>query len=227
MPGSLSVSANKLIAIKLARFRRFSSAFRGAGEYLDCAEYRQLMREIGMLLAYEVGDDLSVEKIEFETPRGMAVGAALRGNFSVVVPILRTGLVLAEGFQSVLSHTHTGHIGLHRIKDHPERQLLQYLVVLPDPDPPDRLFIIIDSVIATGDTADRAIRLVKEHGATNISFVSVIASRPAISRLTQEHDDVNFYTTEIDDVLDEHGRVLPGLGSVSELLFGFKTTTSG
>lgn len=185
-----------------------------------------LMREIGMLLAYEVANDLSTKKNPVETPRGNADGTFLHGNYSAVVPILRTGLVLADGIQAVLSHTHTGHIGLHRDKDHPEHKILQYLEVLPVADPPDRLFIVADPVIATGDTADQALRILKAHGAKKISFVSVITSQKAKDRLSNDHPTVKFYVAAVDEEVDPSGRVVPGLGSVSELLFGFRTTTS-
>jgi uracil phosphoribosyltransferase len=224
MQDNFRVSPNQLVAIKLTRLRRFAFA-RDRDTYLDCAEYRQLMREIGMLLAYEVANELQTETVDFEIPtRGSASGTLLIGNYSVVVPILRTGLVLAEGFQSVLSHTHTGHIGLHQNKS-TKRELIEYLVVLPDPSPSDRLFILLDPVIATGETAHRAITIVKEHGATKIIFVSLIASSEARERLSRDHHDVRFYTATIDEKLED-GRVYPGLGSVSELLFGFKTTNS-
>ena len=228
MRGEFNISTNKVMAIKLARLRAFVAPPDDPTEYYpDCAAYKHFMREIGMLLAYEVAKDLTTMDVRFDTPRGEATGKRLSGNYSVVVPILRTGLILAEGFQTVLSHTHTGHIGLHKDKDHPEAGLIEYLVVLPNPDPPTRLFIVLDSVVATGETADRAINLIKEHGATNISFGSVVTSRLARDRLTKAHPDVRFYAAAVDEELDAAGRVVPGLGSVSELLFGFRTATVG
>jgi uracil phosphoribosyltransferase len=221
---NVHVSTNQLVAIKLTRMREFAALSRRGDRYLDCAPYRQLMREICMLLAYEVAGDLPIEEKIFETPYGMATGKFLRGHhYSVVVPILRTGLIMAEGFQTVFSHTHAGQIGLHR--DKTSRELLQYVIVLPDADPSDRLFIVLDSVIATGETADRALSILKDHGATNISFVGLVASRPGIERLAKDHPKVRFYLAAVDDGLDDkEGWVIPGLGAVSELLFGFRST---
>lgn len=228
MQDNFTVSTNQLIAIKLSRMRsyeKFVQLEQAQGKYLDCAPYRQFMHEISTLLAYEVAGDLLTEEKDIETSRGKAQGVLLKGNYSVLVPILRTGLSMAEGFQMVLSHTHTGHIGLHHDKDDPDRRLLEYLVVLPNPDPPDRLFIILDPVIATGETAHKAITILKNHDVRNISFACLIASRHARAFLSNKHPDVRFYATAIDDGLDPGtGRVIPGLGAVSELLFGYKTT---
>jgi uracil phosphoribosyltransferase len=214
MNGDFTTSRNALAAHKLTQLRR---------EQLACAEYRHLMRHISLLLAYEVTLALPAEEVKFEVRGCQASGTSL-GTDPVIVPILRTGLVMAEAFQEVMPQTLTGHIGLHRDKGDPNRRLLQYLVSLPDPK--GRLVILLDPVIATGDTACRALEITKRRGAEDISFVSLVVSRPGRDRLVQEHPDVHFYCVAVDETVNEAGQVLPGLGSVSERLFGFRTRSA-
>lgn len=214
MGGGFTTSRNALAAHKLTQLRR---------EPLLCAEYRHLVRHISLLLAYEVTLALPAEKIRFEV-RGCQASGTTLGSDPVIVPILRTGLVMAEAFQEVMPQTLTGHIGLHRDKGDPRRKLLQYLVSLPEMN--ERLVILLDPVIATGDTACRALEIAKRRGAQNISFVSLVVSRPGRDRLVQQHPDVHFYCVAVDDTVNEAGQVLPGLGSVSERLFGFRTKSA-
>jgi len=211
MNGRITTSQNALIAHQITRLRR---------EPLGCAEYRGILRNISLLLAYEVTLNLPVEKITFQVRDWPASGAVL-GNDPVIVPILRTGLIMAEAFQEVMPQTLTGHIGIHRDKDDPEKRLLQYLVSLPDLS--DRLVVLLDPVIATGETADRAVQIVKRRNAKNVCFGSVIVSKPAMDKLFAAHGDVHFFCGAADEIVNEVGQVLPGLGSVSERLFGFKT----
>jgi uracil phosphoribosyltransferase len=212
--GNFAASPNKLVAHKVTQLRR---------DPLNCADYRQIMRHISTLLAYEVTLQLPYEEFPFEV-RGCKTSGIYLGNDPVIVPILRTGLIMAEAFQEVMPQTLTGHIGIHRDKSKPDRKLLEYLVSLPDLK--DRLVILLDPVIATGDTAKRAIELVKRRGAENIRFVSIIISEKARDILTTKHHDVRFYCAEVDEKVNDIGQVLPGLGSVSERLFGFKTKKS-
>jgi uracil phosphoribosyltransferase len=214
MNGSFTTSGNALVAHKLTQLRR---------EPLACAEYRHLVRHISLLLAYEVTVALPAEAMKFEIRGWPASGTSL-GIDPVIVPILRTGLVMGEAFQEVMPQTLTGHIGLHRDKGDPNRKLLQYLVSLPDPK--GRLVILLDPVIATGDTACRALEIAKRRGAENISFVSLVVSRPGRDRLVRDHSDVHFYCAAVDETVNEAGQVLPGLGSVSERLFGFRTRST-
>jgi uracil phosphoribosyltransferase len=178
------------------------------------------VRHISLLLAYEVTLALPAEEVRFEVRGWQASGTSL-GIDPVIVPILRTGLVMAEAFQEVMPQTLTGHIGLHRDKGDPNKKLLQYLVSLPDMK--GRMVMLLDPVVATGDTACRALEIAKRRGAQNISFVSLVVSRPGRDRLVQEHPDVHFYCAAVDEAVNEAGQVLPGLGSVSERLFGFRT----
>ena len=214
MKGGFTTSRNALAAHKLTQLRR---------EPLACAEYRHLVRHISFLLAYEVTSALPVEEVGFEV-RGCQASGKVLGADPVIVPILRTGLVMAEAFQEVMPQTLTGHIGLHRDKGDPNRKLLQYLVSLPEMN--ERLVIMLDPVIATGDTACRALEIAKRRGARNISFVSLVVSRPARDRLAKTHSDVRFYCVAVDETVNEAGQVLPGLGSVSERLFGFRTKSA-
>jgi uracil phosphoribosyltransferase len=215
MSGSFTVSQNALVAHKLTQLRR---------ETLTCGEYSHIVRQISLLLAYEVTLSLPAEDIPFEGA-GWKISGKYLGNDPVIVPILRTGLVMAEAFREIMPQTLTGHIGLHRDKSDPKRKILEYLVSLPSLD--NRLIILLDPVIATGGTASRALDILKKHGAKNISFVSLIISIHAKNKLMHgdnNHKDVNFYCASEDpEFNDETGRVIPGLGSVSEKLFGFKT----
>jgi uracil phosphoribosyltransferase len=181
------------------------------------------VRHISLLLAYDVTVTLPAAEVTFEVRGCQASGASL-GIDPVIVPILRTGLVMGEAFQEVMPQTLTGHIGLHRDKGDPNRKLLQYLVSLPDAK--GRLVILLDPVIATGDTACRALEIAKRRGAENISFVSLVVSRPGRDRVVREHPDVHFYCAAVDETVNEAGQVLPGLGSVSERLFGFRTRST-
>jgi uracil phosphoribosyltransferase len=214
MNGRFTASRNALAVHKLTQLRR---------EPLVCSEYRHLVRHISLLLAYEVTLALPAETVTFEVRGCQASGIAL-GSDPVIVPILRTGLVMAEAFQEVMPQTLTGHIGLHRDKGDPNRKLLQYLVSLPEMD--ERLVILLDPVVATGDTACRALEIAKRRGARNISFVSLVISRLGRDRLVTEHPDVHFYCVAVDETVNEAGQVLPGLGSVSERLFGFRTRSA-
>ena len=214
MSGGFTISRNALASHKLTQLRR---------EPLVCAEYRHLVRHISLLLAYEVTLALPAEPVTFEV-RGCETSGTTLGSDPVIVPILRTGLVMAEAFQEVMPQTLTGHIGLHRDKGDPNKKLLQYLVSLPEMI--ERLVIMLDPVIATGDTACRALEIAKRRGAQNISFVSLVVSRQGRDRLVREHPDVQFYCVAVDETVNEAGQVLPGLGSVSERLFGFRTRSA-
>ncbi len=211
MSGNFTISRNALVAHKLTQLRR---------EPLNCAEYRLLVRHISFLLAYEVTLFLPTTELKFEV-RGCKAGGKSLGNDPIIVPILRTGLVMAEAFQEVMPQTLTGHIGLHRDKGDANRKLLQYIVSLPDMK--DRLVILLDPVIATGDTACRAVEIAKRRGAEDIRFVSLVVSESGRNRIVQDHPDVNFHCAAVDEIVNDSGQVLPGLGSVSERLFGFRT----
>jgi len=199
---------------------------------LPSLEFKRLMREIAMLMAYEVTADLETDPSDIETARGKARGAELRGERPVVVPILRSGLVMAEGIQEVMPRTLTGHIGIHRDKN--RHEITEYFTSLPIAA--DRIFIVVDPVIATGETSCRAIESLQEIGVeeSRIRFVSLVVSAAGRDRIVHMHRNVKVYCASIDrgNEDDEHHsglndsyQVMPGIGSVSERLFGFKTSS--
>lgn len=214
MNETLFVTRNPLILHKLTQLRK---------EPFDCAEYREVMRHIGLLLASEISLSLPAKNVTF-TSRGILTKGTSLSCELVVVPILRTGLVLSEAFQEVVPNTLTGHIGIHRDKNDPSRKLMQYLVSLPDLA--GATVLLFDPVIATGDTAIRAIEIIKRNHAAKIYFVSIVISKKSLCRFSKEHPDILFYCAAVDSDLNSEGQVLPGLGSVSERLFGFKTKSS-
>lgn len=216
------ISDHPLVAMKLTRLRREEDRNLSPEQRLSCGAYSQLMKEISTLLAYEATRDLPTDKQEFETTRGRAAGSAPRHDTPVIVPILRSGLVMAQAFLDVLPYAHTGHIGIHRDKSDPERKTIEYLVILPDPDPPERLYLLLDPVVAEGDTVCRAIESLKQIGVRRIRLVSLIVSSKGRDLLAKKHPDVEVYCAAVDERVNPRGEVEPGLGSVSEHLFGFK-----
>jgi len=186
------------------------------------------MYEISLLLAYEATSNLPTNNVEVITERGITSGAALKSNEPAVIPVLRSGLIMADGFRHALPQAVIGHIGIHQSKQ--TRQMTEYMASLPSPE--DRLFIILDPVIATGDTACRAIEILLEHGvaASNIIFVAFIASESGKNRVLSEHPEIRICCASIDAGIDNNGtglnasfQVVPGIGSVSKKIFGFQT----
>jgi uracil phosphoribosyltransferase len=189
------------------------------------------MRELGMLMAYEVTADLPVDPKDVQTPRGKAKGVEMRGDNPVIVPILRSGIVLADGIMDVIPRVVVGHIGIHR--DKRENLVTEYFVSLPRPL--TRLFIVVDPVIATGATSCQAIEALKKNGVeeSQIRFVSLVISLAGKNIIAQRYPGISMYCAAIDsgtddisimqEGLNEALQVMPGLGSVSERLFGFKT----
>ena len=181
------------------------------------AQFRRLLREISTLLCYEVTRDLPLEPVEIETPVEVATGQQLQGKKLVFVPILRAGLGLVEGMLEMVPSARVGHIGLYR---EPETlDAVEYYFRAPE-DVAERLCIVIDPMLATGNTAVAAIDRLKERGVTRLRFVCLVASPEGLERLRACHLDVPIWTASVDRRLNDHGYILPGLGDAGDRLFG-------
>jgi uracil phosphoribosyltransferase len=181
------------------------------------AQFRRLLREISTLLCYEVLRGLPLEDIAIETPVGPMTGQRIEGKKLVFVPILRAGLGLVEGMLDLVPSARVGHVGLYR--DPETLGAFEYYFRAPD-DVADRLCVIIDPMLATGNTAVAAIDRLKERGVTDLRFVCLVASPEGLERLIGHHPDVPVWTAAVDDGLNDHGYIVPGLGDAGDRLFG-------
>lgn len=181
------------------------------------AEFRRLLREISTLLCYEVTRDLPLEPQTVHTPVGPAMGHKIEGKKLVFVPILRAGLGLVEGMLDLAPSARVGHIGLYR--EPSTLEAIEYYFRAPE-DLSERLCILVDPMLATANTAVAAIGRLKDRGVTRIRFVCLVAAPEGIERLHSAHPDVHLWTAAIDERLDEHGYIVPGLGDAGDRLFG-------
>jgi len=182
-------------------------------------EFRELVAEISLLMAYEVTRDLPLKEVEIETPVAKATAKVISGKKLGIIPILRAGLGMVDGMLKLIPAAKVGHIGLYR--DPETLEPVGYYCKLP-PDVHERELIVIDPMLATGGSASAALKLIKERGAKSIKFVCLIAAPEGIKRLQQDHDDVDIYVAAIDKCLNEHGYIVPGLGDAGDRLFGTK-----
>lgn len=181
------------------------------------AQFRRLLREISTLLCYEVTRDLPLEPVSIETPVEPAEGARLAGKKLVLAPILRAGVGLLEGMLDLIPAARVAHIGLYR--DPETLVAVEYYFKAPL-DVADRLVIVVDPMLATGNTAVAALERLKERGVTDLRFVCLVASPEGIERLKAFHPDVPVWTAAVDRQLNEHGYIAPGLGDAGDRLFG-------
>lgn len=182
-------------------------------------DFREIVEEIAMLMAYEVTRDIHTEEVEVETPMCKTKCRMLSGKKLAIVPILRAGLGMVEGMRKLVPAAKVGHIGLYR--DEKTLQPIEYFCKLPQ-DIEERDVIIVDPMLATGGSAIDAITMLKKRGATNIRFVGLIAAPEGIEALKDAHPDVDIYIAQIDERLNENGYILPGLGDAGDRLFGTK-----
>ncbi|MBE9062632.1 uracil phosphoribosyltransferase [cf. Phormidesmis sp. LEGE 11477] len=181
------------------------------------AKFRALLQEISMLLAYEVTRDLPLEKVSIETPFSTMDAPMLTGRKLVLISIMRAGQGILDGMLQLIPSARVGHIGLYR----EPRTLVpvEYYFKVPH-DVSDRQMLIVDPMIATGNTAIAAVHRLKETQPQSIKFVCLLASPEGITNFYEEHPDVPIFTAAIDDKLDEHGYILPGLGDAGDRMFG-------
>ncbi len=182
-------------------------------------EFRELVKEVSMLLAYEVTRDLSLEDVEIETPICKSMQKILTGRKLGIIPILRAGLGMVDGFLNLLPAAKVGHIGLYR--DPETLEPVEYYCKLPT-DINERDLIVVDPMLATGGSANAAIQFLKDRGAINIKFVCLIGCPEGIAAVQKMHPDVNIYIAAIDEKLNDHAYIVPGLGDAGDRLFGTK-----
>jgi len=182
-------------------------------------EFRRLMREIGMLLAYEVTRDLELTNQRIETPLGPMDAPVLEGKKLCLAPILRAGLGLSEGMLDLIPAARVAHIGLYR--DPKTLAAVEYYMKAPDLID-ERMVIVVDPMLATGNSAVAAVDRIKEQGAERVRFVALLAAPEGIGRLHHAHPDVPIYVAAIDERLNDKGYILPGLGDAGDRMFGTK-----
>ena len=182
-------------------------------------EFREIVTEIGMLMTYEATRDLPLTTTEIETPICKATVPTLDGKKFAVVPILRAGLGLVDGVLRIVPNARVGHIGLYR--DEETLEPVQYFCKMPK-DIADRDVLIVDPMLATGGSADAAIGFMKEYGCKNIKLMVLLAAPVGIERLQKNHPDVEIYCGTVDEKLNEHGYIVPGLGDAGDRIFGTK-----
>jgi len=182
-------------------------------------EFRELVSEIAMLMGYEVTRNMPLKEVEIETPVAVAKTKVLSGKKLGIVPILRAGLGMVDGMLNLIPMAKVGHIGLYR---NPETlEPVEYYCKLPV-DAPDRDIVVLDPMLATGGSASAAISFIKDRGVTNIKLMCLIAAKSGIARINKDHPDVEIYCAAVDEKLNEHGYIVPGLGDAGDRLFGTK-----
>lgn len=182
-------------------------------------EFRELVSEIAMLMGYEVTREMPLKEVEIETPVGIAKTKVLSGKKLGIVPILRAGLGMVDGMLSLLPMAKVGHIGLYR--DPVTLEPVEYYCKLPE-DAAEREIVILDPMLATGGSASAAISFLKKRGIQSIKLMCLIAAKEGIARITKDHPDVSIYCACVDEKLNDHGYIVPGLGDAGDRLFGTK-----
>ena len=210
MPDNVTVVDHPLVLHKLTLLR---------DKHTPSAVFRQLVKEISLLLAYEVLRDLPMTTRHIETPMGEMEAPILRGKKLVIVSILRAGSGLLDGMLDLVPSARIGHVGLYR--DPETLTAIEYYLKLPD-DIANRHVIVVDPMLATGNSVTAALNRIKEHGATQIRFVCILAAPEGITALTENHPDVQIFTAAIDSHLNDHGYIIPGLGDAGDRMFGTK-----
>lgn len=181
------------------------------------ADFRRLVNELTLLLTYEATKDLATEQVEVETPLERATARRISGKKVAVCPILRAGVGMLDGVLSLLSGARVGFIGLYR--DEETLQPVEYYVKLPQ-DIAQRDVILLDPMLATGNSTAAAVDIVKRAGATSIVIIAIIAAPEGIRRVTSAHSDVRIVVAAVDRGLDERGFIVPGLGDAGDRLYG-------
>ncbi len=182
-------------------------------------EFRELVEEITMLMCFEALRDLPLEDVEIETPIQKTTQKMIKGKKMAVVPILRAGLGMVNGILNLVPSAKVGHIGMYRDEETLEPH--EYYCKLPA-DIEERLIVVVDPMLATGGSAIDAIRQIKGYGGKHIKFLCMIAAPEGIKALNEAHPDVEIYCANVDEKLNDHGYIVPGLGDAGDRIFGTK-----
>lgn len=207
---NFQVISHPLIEHKLTFIRDISTPKKG---------FKELVDEVAMLMAYEITKDFPLEEVEIETPICKTKTKIVSGKKVVLVPILRAGLGMVDGFLKLIPSARVGHIGLYR--DHETLQPISYYFKIPA-NTEDRDFILIDPMLATGGSAVAAVNKLKEVGVKNIKFMCLIAAPEGVKAFCEAHPDVKVFAAGLDERLNENGYIVPGLGDAGDRLFGTK-----
>jgi uracil phosphoribosyltransferase len=205
---TLSVIDHPLVRHKLTLLRDRSTPTK---------QFKELVDEIAMLMAYEATRELALDDVRVDTPLESTAGWAVRGKKLTLVPILRAGLGMVEGVLRLIPSARVGHIGLYR--DHDTLEPVDYYFKVPG-DASARDFLLLDPMLATGGSASAAVTSLKRAGAARIRFLCLVAAPEGVARLAAEHPDVPVLAASLDRELNEHGYILPGLGDAGDRLFG-------
>ncbi|MFD2616238.1 uracil phosphoribosyltransferase [Terrilactibacillus laevilacticus] len=208
--GELKVLDHPLIQHKLTMIRDHRTGTKA---------FRELVDEVGTLMAFEITRDLPLEEVDVQTPVTTAKAYRLSGKKLGIIPILRAGLGMMDGVLNLIPAAKVGHVGLYR--DPKTLEPVEYYVKLPS-DIHERELIVVDPMLATGGSASAAIQSLKDRGAVNIKLMCLIGAPEGVKRIQQDHDDVDIYLAALDEKLNEKGYIVPGLGDAGDRLFGTK-----
>ncbi|BFT68603.1 MULTISPECIES: uracil phosphoribosyltransferase [Paenibacillus] len=208
--GKLFICDHPLIQHKLTFIR---------DENTKTKDFRELVDEVATLMAYEITRDIPLEHVQVKTPVTTADCRIISGRMLGLIPILRAGLGMVDGVLKLIPAAKVGHVGLYRDPD--TLQPVEYYVKLPT-DVLERELIVIDPMLATGGSANAAIEVLKRRGCTQMKLMCLIAAPEGIKAVQQEHPDVDIYVAAVDDYLNDHGYIVPGLGDAGDRLFGTK-----
>jgi uracil phosphoribosyltransferase len=182
-------------------------------------DFREVVCEIATLMCYEATRDLPLKEVEIQTPVAPAKVKQLAGKKLAIVPILRAGLGMVEGILTLVPHAKVGHIGLFR--DPETLEPVKYYCKMPT-DIAERDVIVLDPMLATGGSASAAITFVKEYGVKHIKLMNILAAPEGLARVRADHPDVEIYVAAVDEKLNDHGYIVPGLGDAGDRIFGTK-----
>lgn len=180
-------------------------------------QFRELVDEVAMLMAYELTRELPLEEVTVQTPVAEAAGKRIAGRMIGLVPILRAGLGMVDGVLKMIPAAKVGHIGMYR--DHNTLQPVEYYISLPT-DVEERELIVVDPMLATGGSAIAAIEMLKKRNCRPTKLMCLIASPEGVKAVQERHPDVDIYLAALDEKLDEHGYIVPGLGDAGDRLYG-------
>lgn len=206
----ITIMDHPLIKHKLGIMRRKDTSTK---------EFRALTSEVAMLISYEATRELPLADIEIETPLAKTIVHEIEGKKLCIAPIIRAGLQMSDGILSLIPNAKVGHIGLYR--DEETLEPVEYFCKLP-PDAQEREFYIVDPMLATGGSACAAIDILKKRGIKRMNFLCIVAAPEGVERMQKEHPDVNMYIGALDERLNNHGYIIPGLGDAGDRIYGTK-----